>query len=109
MHSYSSSSCRILQLKTELLGYSIVRVIRLDWDADNPSSPILSKIAILPNIAKYSPYGGQGDMHLAGEYIAVDTINEILIWNWKDDTIGVVHPEGREWASICEQCGMAFV
>lgn len=37
--------------------------------------------------------------HLEGDYLALDTVNNIFVWNWRAGTSCMIDPEHQEWVS----------
>lgn len=40
---------------------------------------------------------GPREYTLEGDYLAMDSFDGILIWNWKEDTVCTIDPEKRDW------------
>lgn len=77
------------------------QILRLGWDEDPSIKPTFTKVALLPNHVIYMPTGSGGsNFLLEGDYIIIDSSMDILVWNWKEDTVGAMDPEGHEWVSF---------
>lgn len=67
------------------------------WD-DHNSPPTFILRAELDNFAQYTDEGGYRSYTLDGDYLAIESYDSILMWNWKDDTICTISDAGRhEW------------
>lgn len=53
---------------------------------------------MLSNDVVYMPDGhDQRDYSMEGDYIVMDSLVGILVWNWKEDTICHIDSEGHKW------------
>ena len=75
------------------------QVLQLSWSESEPSRPFLAVRATLEDDRHYLADDGPREYSLEGDCIAIDSLRGILIWNWKEDTICSLDPEGREWVS----------
>jgi hypothetical protein len=82
------------------------KVLQMFWCELEPSKPSLVVRATMENDWHYLTDAGPREYSLEGDYIAIDSLQGILIWNWKEDRICTLHPEGQEWvsASACRVC-----
>lgn len=72
-------------------------IVQLIW-SDHDSSPVLRLRAELNNDLSYLSSVGPRGYSLEGEYLAIDSFDGILVWNWKNDTVcTMVDTERREW------------
>lgn len=53
--------------------------------------------ATLDNDIDYLNHPGRREFTLEGDYIAIDSFNGVLVWNWKEDTVCTINPQNREW------------
>ncbi|KAF8305075.1 hypothetical protein DL93DRAFT_2233235 [Clavulina sp. PMI_390] len=73
-------------------------ILRLSWAAES-TLPIFENIARL-NMADYPTIIEQyPEYHLEGDYLLLDTLSSITVWDWKQDQIGLVDSEQHEWVS----------
>ena len=75
-------------------------VLQMSWSESEPSRPHLTRRAMLDDDWHYLSDDGPREYSLEGDYVAIDSLSGILIWNWKEDTICTLLPEGHEWVSI---------
>lgn len=75
------------------------KVLQMSWSESDPSKPSLVVRATLENDWQYLTEEGPRSYTLEGDHIAIDSVQGILIWNWKEDRICTLDPERREWVS----------
>lgn len=92
----------LMSLNTAAVDVSCPRVhqvLQLSWSESEPSRPFIAIRATLEDDRHYLANDGPREYSLEGDCIAIDSLQGILIWNWKEDTICSLDPEGREWVS----------
>lgn len=60
--------------------------MQLSWSNDD-APPTLTLRAELDDHARYLPDAEIHRYHLQGDYLAINTYDSILVWNWADDTV----------------------
>lgn len=82
-----------------LIACRVHQIIQLDWQESNDGFvPAFTLQAGLDDITKYLPDADSDPYTLDGDYLVIDSIHAIFIWNWRDDTIcTMVDLSGSEW------------
>ncbi|KAF8294792.1 hypothetical protein DL93DRAFT_2161369 [Clavulina sp. PMI_390] len=73
-------------------------ILRIGWTSDS-NSPTIQDIARL-DLESY-PILDMGwlEYHLEGDYLLLDTIRSLVVWDWKNDGIGIIDSEQHHWAA----------
>ncbi|KAF8307813.1 hypothetical protein DL93DRAFT_1982036 [Clavulina sp. PMI_390] len=73
-------------------------VLRLNWK-ENSDLPVIELAARLEPDNRYLEDDSFADYHLVGRYFVVDTLEYLLIWNWKENSVGVLDGEECNWSN----------
>ncbi|KAF8323053.1 hypothetical protein DL93DRAFT_2223018 [Clavulina sp. PMI_390] len=77
-------------------------ILRMSWNSDPGSQepPVIEQVARMDHDFLYT-----GDDHpqreydLEGDYVIIETTRCILVWNWRENLIGVIDDAQHEWAN----------
>ncbi|KAF8305065.1 hypothetical protein DL93DRAFT_2160451 [Clavulina sp. PMI_390] len=73
-------------------------VLRLTWTT-NSDLPAFIRVAQLEPAPRYMKDNDYWEYHLDAEYLIIETVKSILIWNWREDAICLMSSDDEDWAN----------
>ncbi|KAF8313980.1 hypothetical protein DL93DRAFT_1100174 [Clavulina sp. PMI_390] len=73
-------------------------ILTLSW-SDDTHLPVIERVARLEHDARYIDGNLFPDYHFQGDYLILENTRSIVLWNWRENLIGVIDDEQHEWAN----------
>ncbi|KAF8307801.1 hypothetical protein DL93DRAFT_2101063 [Clavulina sp. PMI_390] len=71
-------------------------VLCLGWGSDG-ASPSLKVVAQSPADNLQMLHHSLSEWHLEDDYLIIDTMDSVIIWDWKQNCMGIIDDERHEW------------
>ncbi|KAF8307820.1 hypothetical protein DL93DRAFT_2159375 [Clavulina sp. PMI_390] len=73
-------------------------ILRVDWST-NEGFPMIKTVATLAHDDYRALDDEFYEYHLEGNYLFLENIGAILVWDWQQNRMGRIDDEGHEWAN----------